>query len=260
MDFLMFDCEYNYFDMLFLTLKEDNLNDCPYKLVIEAYLYRKSAQKSKSKPLLTRDESFWNSKFVFEVPSEIYNSEDFILALARYFAQETAENTNLMTKVLIESPITIRTAIRRSQMVLNKEHKKWNEIELLAKLNPHALSDLILTCKAFQSANDDRLNLIKKFSEPFKGLTLFEFLSLSAVYSFKHLKNPAASFDGGVISADAQLRALTELVQWKLKHSSKEDFVLNEAIISRSLKCVLVKPNWTLLVENFQTLPVTDHH
>ncbi|GGQ13446.1 hypothetical protein GCM10009411_12420 [Shewanella litoralis] len=23
---------------------------------------------------------------------------------------------------------------------------------------------------------------------------------------------------------------------------------------------VLVKPNWTLLVENFQTLPVTDHH
>ena len=236
MDSLMLDCELSYFDKLFLALKERNLSDCPYQLVIEAYLYRKPTKKSKTKPLLNRDESFWNSNFVFEIPAATYKTDDFIIALARYFAQDVAENYSLMTKVLAESPDTIRTAIRRSQLVLRKEHTKWTEIEKLANQNPHALEELISTCEAFQSAYEDRLNLVKKYSQPLKSLTMFEFLSFSAVYSFKHLKEPAISFDGGTISIDSQLRALTELMQWKLRHVSKEEFSLNDNKISQALK------------------------
>jgi hypothetical protein len=236
MDSLMLDCELSYFDKLFSALKERNLSECPYRLVIEAYLYRKPTKKSKTKPQLNRDESFWNSKFVFEIPPATYKTDDFILALARYFAQDIAENYSLMTKVFAESPETIRTAIRRSQLVLKKEHAKWTEIEKLANQNPHALEELISTSEAFQSAYEDRLNLVKKYSQPLKSLTLFEFMSFSAAYSFKHLKKPAISFDGGAISADSKLKALTELMQWKLRHVSKEDFSLNDNKISQSLK------------------------
>ncbi len=132
--------------------------------------------------------------------------------------------------------MTIRTAIRRSQLVLKKEHAKWSEIRTLASQNPHELVELITTCEAFQSAHKDRLNLVKEFSEPLQPLTLFELMSLSAAYSFKHLKEQAVSFDGGLISADSQLRALTELMQWKLRHVSNESFTLNDIKISQSLK------------------------
>ncbi len=115
----------------------------------------------------------------------------FILALTRYFAQDIAKNFNLMTKIYAESPVTIRTAIRRSQLVLKKEHAKWNEIRTLANQNPHELIELITTCEAFQSAHKDRLNLVKEFSKPLQPLTLFELMSLSAAYSFKHLKEQA---------------------------------------------------------------------
>jgi hypothetical protein len=236
MEPLMLDCELNYFDKLFLDLKERELSYCPYKLVIEAYLYRTPSKKRKTKPQLNRDESFWNSKFVFEIPLATYKTDIFILVLARYFAQDIAKNFNLMTKIFAESPETIRTAIRRSQLVLKKEHAKWKEIKTLANQNPHELVELIATCEVFQSAHKDRLNLVKKYSEPLKPLTLFEFMSFSAAYSFKHLKEQAISFDGGVINADSQLRALTELVQWKLRHVSNESFALNDIKISQSLK------------------------
>ncbi|MBE4578400.1 hypothetical protein BOO30_11740 [Vibrio navarrensis] len=232
----MLDCELNYFDKLFLDLKEREHSYCPYKLVIEAYLYRNPPQKRKMKPQPNRDESFWNSKFVFDIPLSTYKTDIFILALTRYFAQDIAKNFNLMTKIYAESPVTIRTAIRRSQLVLKKEHAKWNEIRTLANQNPHELVELITTCEAFQSAHKDRLNLVKEFSKPLQPLTLFELMSLSAAYSFKHLKEQAVSFDGGLISADSQLRALTELMQWKLRHVSNESFALNDIKISQSLK------------------------
>ncbi|MFA0356908.1 NERD domain-containing protein [Vibrio breoganii] len=232
----MLDYKLNYFDKLFLDLKERERSYCPYLLVIEAYLYRTPSKKRKAKPQLNRDESFWNSKFVFEIPLATYKTDIFILALARYFAQDIAKNFNLMTKIFAESPVTIRTAIRRSQLVLKKEHAKWNEIRTLANQNPHELVELIATCEAFQSAHKDRLNLVEEYSEPLKPLTLFEFMSFSAAYSFKHLKEQAISFDGGGISADSQLRALTELMQWKLRHVSNESFSLNDIKISQSLK------------------------
>ncbi|GAD90512.1 hypothetical protein VHA01S_046_00210 [Vibrio halioticoli NBRC 102217] len=232
----MLDREPNYYDELFLTLKEEHHSYCPYKHVIEVYLYRKPSKKRGAKPQLNRDESFWNSKFVDEIPLATYKTDIFILALARYFEQDIAENLHLITKILAESPATIRTAIRRSQLVLKNEHVKWNEIRAIANQNPNALEELITTCQAFQSAHKDRLDLVKEYSEPLKFLTLFEFMSFSAAYSFKHLKKPAISLDGGAISADSQLRALTRLVQWKLRHVSNESFTLNDIKISQSLK------------------------
>ena len=190
MDSLMLDRKPNYFEKLFSQFKASQNEEFAYQQVLEVYLYRKPTKKSLS--IVNREEYFWHSTFIDDFPSHQYESDDFILALARYFAHETVTNPKFISIVLAKSPTTIITAIRRSEIVLKKEHAKWHEVNQLSSQYPNILEGLIKTCHKFQQAHEDRQGLIEKYSSPFKDITLFEFLSLSAVYSFKHLKNPAA--------------------------------------------------------------------
>ncbi|MEZ8184212.1 nuclease-related domain-containing protein [Shewanella sp. 5S214] len=230
----MLDRKQDYFEKLFLQFKASQNEEFAYKQVLEVYLYRKPAKKSLSN--ISRDDNFWNSTFIFDFPHHLFESDDFILALARYFAQETATNSKLISMILAKSPTTIITAIRRSEIVLKKEHAKWHEINQLSSQYPNILEGLIETCHQFQQAHEDRKGLIKKYSNPFKDITLFEFLSFSAVYFFKYQIKQAISFDGGVISVNSKLRALTELIHWKLRYSPDSDFHLNDNKIVKSLK------------------------
>ncbi|MGS0724851.1 hypothetical protein ACVBKF_01590 [Shewanella sp. 0m-11] len=232
----MLGYDVNYFEKLLMSLKGKALSECPYQLVIEAYLYKSTYKGSKNKSQPNRDESFWNSNFVFDIPIPLYKTDDFILALARYFSQEVASNFSFVTHVFSQSPETVLVAIRRSQIVTNESHLKWEEVKALSSKTPDKLNSLIATSEAFQAAYKDREIRVKQLREPFKSLTLFELMSLSAVYSFKHLAQPAVSFDGGVISNGSQLRALTKLTEWKLGHSNTEEFTLSESKIANSLK------------------------
>lgn len=224
------DCNSGYFDKLFFRLNKQDLMDCPYHMVIEAYLYRNLGKK------INRHDSFWNSQFIFKIPTSLFRTDEFTIALSRYFAQKVTSNYKFITKVLSEDPEVIITSIRRSEIVLDKSHCKWNEIRELSVQYPNILDELIATCEAFQSAHQERLDLVQQSCKPIEHLTLFEFLSYSAAYSFSHLVEPALSYDGKVIGADSQVRALSSLVQWKLRHSTERDFVLNDNIIAQSLK------------------------
>lgn len=230
----------NYFDKLFQRLNKHDSDESPHQLVIEAYLYRKRAKKNKSKTQANYDEFFWNSTFIYSIPTSILETDDFILALTRYFTLETVSNYQFIATVLHQTPEVIRKSIRRSQLVLKKQHLKWEEIRELSKQYPQTLEDLIKTSEAFQFAHKQRLNLVKEYREPLLKLTLFELLSISAAYSFKHQASPATSYDGNLISTNTQLRALTKLVHWKLSHASDHDLSLNDHQIALSLKKYLI--------------------
>jgi hypothetical protein len=230
----MLDRKQNYFEKLFLQFKAFQNEEFAYQQVLEVYLYRKPAKKSLS--IVNREDCFWHSTFIYDFPPHLFGSDDFILALARYFAQDIAANPKFISMVLAKSPKTIITAIRRSEIVLKKEHTKWHEINQLSSQYPNILEGLIETCHQFQQAHEDRIGLIAKYSKPFKGISLFEFLSFSSVYFFKYQIEQTISFDGGVISVNSKLRALTELIHWKLRHSPDTDFHLNDNKIGKSLK------------------------
>ncbi|OEG75571.1 hypothetical protein BEL05_02135 [Shewanella colwelliana] len=230
----MLDSGINYYEKLFLSLKGKALSECAYQLVIEAYLYRPPPKRSKAQP--NQHEYFWNSNFLFDIPSELYQTDDFISALANYFSQEDVANEPFVSLLYRKSPDTVLIAIRRSQIVLNEQHSKWKEIERISSTNPDMLKSLLATCRAFQAAYVERQNLLKQLRAHFTELTFFELMSFSAVYSFKHIVEPAISFDGGSISTDSQLRALRTLTEWKLKHSSAEDLALSDSKIVESLK------------------------
>ena len=217
----------NYFDKLFSQLQRKNKNYCSYCLTIEAYLYRK--------PI--KDDEFWQSKFVFKIPKEQFETEEFILALARYFTLEQISNFPLINQIASQAPSAITRAIRRSQIVLNKSHVKWDEIRVLsAQSSNNELNTLISTCQQFQKAHQERLDLVKEFSKQLESLSLFEFMSLSAAYSYKHMVEPVVSLEGKVIKVNNQLIANTALMKWKLQQTESDEFLLNDQKIALQLK------------------------
>jgi hypothetical protein len=75
----------NYYDKKFKTslVYNDSLDDASQS-VIEAYLDNKPAGSKKTKVSPTeKHQLFWHSEFWQVIPSTVYNSETFILALTK---------------------------------------------------------------------------------------------------------------------------------------------------------------------------------
>ncbi|MBU2972018.1 YraN family protein [Pseudoalteromonas sp. C2R02] len=232
----MLDNESNYFDRLYARVRTDNSVENAFLSAIEAYLEGKPNKGKKKPNQISNHVQFWKAEFLKLANDKVFESEAFILALAIYFKQTTTSNIAFIERVLIESPASVRKAIRRSEIVLIPNHIKWDEINLLSQSYSAELSELINICQAFQNSHVQRIELLNSYLSIFKDLSLFEFFAYSAVYSFKFLPAKAISFDGDEISIDSQLKAMTKLTQWKLENGKESDFTLNENKILQSLK------------------------
>lgn len=226
----------NYFVQKHIALLAQGLcNDDAILEVIEAYLDGKPA-KSKKQKVVTNDQLFWSSVFLWNLSVEITSSEAFILALARYFSVEKISNFGLLEQITYRSPESMRKAIRASEVVLRPLSNKWTEIKQLASRIPGELSELVAVCEAFQRSHKERVDLVVKYQAPLSDLSVFELLSYSSVYAFKYLFNAPDTFDGGVISTGERFYALKEIVEWKLRHAQPDSFNLTEFKIGKSLK------------------------
>ena len=225
----------NYFEQKLSILIEQDINaNTAATEVIEAYIAGKPA-RTKRQPKLNKDQLFWSSAFLFELNVDVLNSEAFVLALARYFSVETVSNFNLLEIITYKAPEAMRKAIRASEIVLRPSSNKWTEIKQLAEKVPSELSELVAVCRTFQRSHQERLNLVTKYQEPLKDLTVFELLSYSSVYAFKYLFNESDALDGSVISTSERFCALKEIVEWKLRHAGPDYFNLTEVKIGKSL-------------------------
>ncbi|WP_028866958.1 NERD domain-containing protein [Psychromonas arctica] len=234
------DCavKQNYFEQKLSTLSKQGIsNDDAILDVIEAYLDGKpKPAKSKKQKTATNDQLFWSSVFLWDLSVEVISSEAFILALARYFSVEKISNFSLFEQITYRSPESMRKAIRASEIVLRPSSNKWTEIKQLASRIPGELSELVAVCSAFQHSHQERVDLVVKYQQPFKDLSVFELLSYSSVYAFKYLFNEPDAFDGSVISTGERFCALKEIAEWKLRHAEHSSFNLTEVNIGKSLK------------------------
>ena len=232
------DCavKQNYFEQKLSILIEQNINiNMAATEVIEAYLAGKPI-RTKKQQKINKDQLFWSSAFLFELNADVLNSEAFVLALAHYLSIETVSNFDLLEIIIYKAPEAMRKAIRASEIVLRPSSNKWIEIKQLASRVPVELSELVAICSAFQCSHQERVDLVVKYQQPFKDLSVFELLSYSSVYAFKYLFNEPDAFDGSVISTGERFYALKEIVEWKLRHAESDSFNLTEVKIGKSLK------------------------
>ncbi|GAA0782773.1 MULTISPECIES: hypothetical protein [Pseudomonadati] len=103
----MLDRKQNYFEKLFSQFKASQNEEFAYQQVLEVYLYRKPAKKQQGVPTVSREDCFWHSTFIDDFPPHLFESDDFILALARYFAQDTASNPKFISMVINSGALSV---------------------------------------------------------------------------------------------------------------------------------------------------------
>jgi Holliday junction resolvase-like predicted endonuclease len=217
-----------------LIVKGHSCDEASFE-VINAYLAGKPT-RAKKKIKINKEDLFWSSKILWNFSAEVLSSDDFVLALSKYFTQDSTSNYDLLKHVAQISPRAIGMGIRRSEIVLRPKSEKWVEVNKLGAYMPDELSELIKVCEQFKTAHRQRQDLLDKCQEPFKKLSIFELLSYSSLYAFRGFVKPSASLDGDLISVSSQFRAMTKILEWKLSIAEPTLFKLTDKSIADSLK------------------------
>lgn len=99
-----------------LTENGELMTDAIIKLT-HRYLDGKPAKVGKrSLSAADRDLDFWNAIFWEDVSNEIFETEAFALALARYLQQNKVTRPGWLQNLVVRAPVALRRAIRYSQV------------------------------------------------------------------------------------------------------------------------------------------------
>lgn len=83
--------------------------------VAEAYLDGKPAQRGEHPfRAADRNAAFWSCQFLETLSADLYETEPFVLALARYMGQQQTANFELVRRIAQVTPEAVRRAMRCS--------------------------------------------------------------------------------------------------------------------------------------------------
>lgn len=203
-----------------------------------AYLDNKPAGSTVRISRARRDADFWSCPHWATVPIDTWRSEVMTLALARYFAQETAASPELLERLATACPAVLVKAVRHSGLVLTSSPMRRAELTTLGERHPD-IAELCRVLFIFTQAHRERLEALEALRAAFARTTPFELLILASLYAFEHLVSRAMAAphrpDGVQTSDEVAWSALHDVFLWKLAHATPEDFVLDEAVMGRLL-------------------------
>lgn len=159
----------------FLRLTENG--ESAADAIMHRYLYRKSSKAGKRNlSAAERDLEFWTTHFWDNVSDEVFETEAFALALARYLQQNKATRPNWLQHLAVKAPVALRRAIRYSQVFLSPTELRWKEIIALDLGDAAGLSDFIKACEILQEENHKFKKAIQSIEAELKRLTHMEML------------------------------------------------------------------------------------
>ena len=208
--------------------------------VAETYLDGKPARRGKRKITGSeRNTAFWSSGFLGSLSADVWHTEAFVLALARYMGQERFSNVALLEYIAVIAPETVRRAIRYSGLVLQQHSPRRAEVERLAVIAPAEFGELVRILDVFDGAYHERLDEVERLKRPLTGLTPLELMVYASLYAFEHLVPRNLLSTGQPAdpdsSTDSVWDAINDLLIWKLGSARDKAFRLSEKNIGRSL-------------------------
>lgn len=207
--------------------------------VVEDYIDGWPRQRGKKKVTqFERDSAFWPSAFLHTVPTELWRSEVFVLALARYLGQTRVANFSLLERVAMLDPAALCQAVRYSQLVLSPRSPRRGEIEKIAASVPE-IRELCRVLDIFEQAHEMRIADLERCQKAVSGLSPIELLAYASLYAFEHLIPPQFETSLGRDDFDAWIQnmwdAINDLFTWKLAKSDESDLKLGERELGQSL-------------------------
>ena len=198
--------------------------------VVQAYLDNKPTNRKLK--AADRNRLFWSSRFLEQLPVDVFETESFVLALARYMGQERITNAAVVNHLATEAPASMYRAIRYSGLILRQNTAKWKEVEQLATTHASGFSELVEICHTFNRAHNERVDLVDTYKGILAELSPFELLSYISVYAFQSLL--LNEYDDNDTSN--RWYALNDILLWKTQASSDDDFLITEASLGASLR------------------------
>lgn len=195
-----------------------------------------------------RDLDFWTAHFWDDVPDEVFETETFALALARYLQQNKVTRLGWLQHLVAKIPDALRCAIRYSQVFLFPTELRWKEIVGLDLSNSPSFSEFIKACDIIQGGKQQYVAEIKAIEAELKRLTPMEILVYASLFAFKHVVYSHGQqelrldqFDkdrADALNSDFQKTtdAIHQILISKLKTSVHSDFFISESIIGESLR------------------------
>jgi len=231
----------NYYDKKFTScLASDKSKGEAAQIVIDAYLDNKpSGSKKKKVSPEERHQLFWHSKFWQLVPLEVYSSEFFVLALTRYFNQELVSNSPLLQVIASESPLSVKSAVRYSSLVLKPNSNKWQELQQLAESETNEFDELIAIIRLMHKEHERLLRDLEQTQKELISLTPLSCLIYISLFAFKYLLGGDDGNDGGSpVNNDMEeaWSAFKNILAWKLENSDIKGFDLTENRILETVK------------------------
>jgi len=240
----------NIYQDRFLRLTEKNVSvDDATISLLNRYLDGKPSKVGRQNlNSADRDLCFWTAHFWNEVSDEVFESETFALALARYLQQNKVTRLGWLPHLVAKAPNALRRAIRYSQVFLSPTELRWKEIIELDLGNAASLSDFINACEILERENRKFKNAIKSMEAKLKRLTPMEILVYASLFAFKHVVYSQGRLElrpdqveekhAGALHNEFQkiTDAINQILVSKLKTSVQSDFYISENIIGDSLR------------------------
>ena len=203
--------------------------------ITEMYLAGKPARKKVK--AADRNSYFWSCRFLTTSSSELYESEPFTLALARYMEQDKIACFDLVHHIAKIAPETVRRAVRYSKLIQRQQSERWKEIEKIADIETKEFSEFIRVCHFFDQANRERVAKVEIYRAPLIELSPLELLTYASLYAFEYLVPKEFSQDKNTDNNEMQATwdAINDTLIWKLT-TTEDTFHISEETIGNSLR------------------------
>lgn len=231
----------NYYDKKFTnSLASDKSKGEAAQIVIDAYLDNKpSGSKKKKVSSEERHQLFWHSEFCQLIPVEVYSSETFVLALTRYFSQELVSNFPLQQVIASKSPLSIKSAVRYSALVLKPNSNKWQELLQLEETGVNEFDELIAIIRLMHKEHERLLMDLEQTQKELASLTPLACLIYISLFAFEYLLGSETDNDASSpVNNDMEeaWSAFKNILAWKLESSDIKGFDLTENCIVETVK------------------------
>ena len=230
----------NYFDQRFehLTAKGETPT-CAVEHTALAYLDGKPALRGKHKITGSeRHAAFWSSNFLTDLPTQAWQSQAMMLALAQYMGQERVSNMAMLANVAAVASDVLVRAVRCSGLVLKQHSPRRSELDVLAASNPR-IAELCKVLDIFDVAHRHRKSAVLIWQNMLAELSPLELLCYGSLYAFEHWVparfNMADTTAHDPADIQAAWDAVNEILLWKLANCADDATRLTDAVIGPAL-------------------------
>jgi len=132
-----------------------------------------------------RDAAVWSSTFWLDSPDEVYRTESFALALAKYLARDQEQRFSQIERALTVAPEACKRAIRYAKVFLSPESARWRELKGLMDGKVRGYKNFARQCRElWRKYGELRRDADEAYGE-LSDLSILDLLVYGSISAFK---------------------------------------------------------------------------